>query len=158
MLNYIHGDIVKQRADIIVNASNGIGWMGGLFGRFIKLNGVAESIHYFDPRIEKEAKRACKKRFMKPGEVFITSSGKLECNQVFHAVTMYLPGTRSSLKSVEKCIQNIIKKAEECGAKSIILPFLGCGTGGLKKEQVNELYRTYFNAYEGITFHIIDKK
>ncbi|MEY8742821.1 macro domain-containing protein [Bacillales bacterium AN1005] len=158
MLNYIHGDIVKQRADVIVNASNGLGWMGGILGRFIKLKGVAESIHHFDPKIEKEAKRACKNRLMKPGEVFITSSGKLDCNHIFHAVTMYLPGTRSSLKSVEKCIQNIIKNAELSGAKSIILPFLGCGTGGLKKEQVNELYNTYFSSHEGITFYVVDNK
>jgi len=40
------GDISDAEAEIIVNAANRIGFMGGWIGRIYKTKGVAESIHY----------------------------------------------------------------------------------------------------------------
>ncbi|MCM3032876.1 macro domain-containing protein [Niallia sp. MER 6] len=156
MITFIDGNIANVKADVIVNASNGIGYMGGLIGRFIKLKGVAESIHYVDHSIEKEAKRICRKNLIKPGDVFVTNSGQLPCNYIFHAVTMFLPGTWSSIKSIETCILNIIKLGEEYKVETIAIPYLGCGTGSLKKEQLNNLYEFYFKKHDSITFMIID--
>lgn len=59
----INQDITRVKADILVNESNGIGFMGGLIGKYIKTKGVAEAIHYATKgAVEKEAKRACKKK------------------------------------------------------------------------------------------------
>ena len=47
MIQYIHNeDIAYADVNIIINASNGIGWMGGTEGIERKLKGVAESIHF----------------------------------------------------------------------------------------------------------------
>lgn len=42
----VNNDICKIKCDTVINESNGIGYMGGLLGRCIKLRGVAESINY----------------------------------------------------------------------------------------------------------------
>lgn len=58
MLTFVKDkDIALSSADAIVNASNGIGYMGGERGIIIRGNGVAESIHYISiGRVEELSK------------------------------------------------------------------------------------------------------
>ena len=61
---------------------------------------------------------------------------------------MMLPGCRTSKKTIEKLLPRIMELAEEKGAESVALPYLGCGIGGLKKEKVREIYENYFSTYK----------
>ncbi|MCE4051666.1 macro domain-containing protein [Bacillus sp. Au-Bac7] len=157
MIQFLETDIVKVEADVIVNASNAIGYMGGFVGRWIKLKGVAESIHYVDSSIEMAAKKTCRSREVKEGHVFLTEAGKLKCKYIFHAVTMENPGQNSSLEVVEKCIKQIISFAEDYHFTTIAVPYLGCGTGRVDKGKVRELYEYHFKNHPEITFLIVDK-
>lgn len=153
MIQYLDGDITKLQADLLVNASNGIGYMGGLLGRFIKLNGVAESIHYIDHRIEKEAKKVCKDRKRYAGDIFWTSSGKLGYERgIIHAVTMDKPGQSSELPDISKCIENLVKYCRENKIRSIVLPILGSGVGGLNKDEVLGEYVRYLLDEEAVYY------
>ena len=82
MLKTIVGDITKANTDVIVNASNGIGFMGGIIGKHIKCEGVAESIHYETKGIvEKECKQKIKIHKFIPA--IITGVGHLKAKKVF---------------------------------------------------------------------------
>lgn len=149
----IKEDISKIKADIIVNASNGIGYMGGITGRFIKLTGVAESIHYTTKGIvEREAKKASKKskyspRYLcghKPGEIFVTGAGNLDATHIIHAVTMRFPGMITNIEVIKVLLPKIILKAYELKAKSLAIPLLGTGTGRIEKDKVLILYEDFF--------------
>lgn len=157
MIRYLATDIEKVEADVIVNASNGIGYMGGFLGRWIKLKGVAESIHYLDSNIEVAAKKLCRTRKIREGDVFLTEAGKLKCKYIFHAVTMEKPGRDSSLEIVEKCIKKVLSLAEDYQFKTIAIPYLGCGTGRVDKRKVRELYEYHLQNHPSITFLIVDK-
>lgn len=142
-------DITSVQADIIVNASNGIGYMGGWIGRLIQCKGVAESIHYATRGcVEKEAKLAAKKTRWLPrylyghraGEIFVTGAANLPASWIIHAVTMPYPGMSTRLTIVEQLLPKIIGKAIELNAGSIALPLLGTGTGRLRKQEVINLY------------------
>lgn len=138
-------DIVTGKADVIVNAANATGWMGGFLGRFILFKGVAEALHYATKgSLEKEAKRIAKTTKAKAGDVFVTESRKpLNSVFVFHACTMDQRGQKSSLEVVERCVIRIDELCQELAVKSIILPYLGCGTGGLNTADVLKLYRKH---------------
>ncbi|ARC83189.1 phosphatase [Clostridium argentinense] len=149
----VKGNITDLKADIIVNASNGIGYMGGTIGRFFQLNGVAESIHYVtEGKVEKEAKIAAKKnkylpRFLcghKPGEIFITGAGNLNASYIVHAVTMHYPGMSANIDIVKILLPKILFKSRELNAKSLVLPLLGTGTGRIPKNEIIKLYEDFF--------------
>lgn len=157
-LTYVYGDIVKSDHDIVVNAANGIGWMGGFLTRHFKFKGVSESINYATKGM---AAREMHKNYKirKPGSVYFTQGHGVGKIGIIHAVTMLLPGTRSSEDTIRKLVPEIVRLAEETGAKSIALPYLGAGTGGLKKERVKNIYEDYFINYSGeIKVYVFDFK
>lgn len=155
----VNCDITKTKADIIVNASNGIGYMGGLTGIHTKLKGVAESIHFETKGVvEKEAKIACRKsnflpRYLcghKAGEIFVTGAGRLDSKFIIHAVTMRYPGMITNINVVKELLPKIISKTHELNGKTIEIPLLGTGTGRLSKDDVLNLYIEFFSNIEDI--------
>lgn len=150
----VNKEITDIQADVIINASNGIGYMGGIISRFIKVKGVAEAINYVTKgEVEKAAQKVCKRKkylpryfcAFKPGEIFITSAANLQSKYIIHAVTMRFPGMVSNINVIEKLLPKIITKAYELNAKSLAIPLLGCGTGKVSKKEVLNLYEKYFN-------------
>lgn len=162
----INGDITKIKADVIVNASNGVGFMGGLIGRFVLLPGVAEAIHYETKgKVEKEAKRASSRvkylpRILsghKKGEIFITSAGSLDAGTIIHAVTMNYPGMNTNIKVVSELLPKIINKAYELEANSIAIPLLGAGVGRIPEDEVFKLYDEFFSNIDDLEIIIVRK-
>ena len=94
----IQGEIAQAQADIIVNAANGCGWMGGKRCQSELHQGVSEHINYYTKgAVEKEALISARKYphisswicGYKAGDFFTTSSGGLTCKQIIHAVSPY---------------------------------------------------------------------
>lgn len=141
----VNNDIAKIKADAIINASNGIGYMGGFIGRYIKLNGVAESLHYASNGfIEKAAKKQCSLNSYNPGDIFVTTADKLNTKYIIHAVTMKKPGSKSDINIVKTLLPKIIEKACDLNVKSIAIPLLGTGTGKVNKNNVLDIYKKVF--------------
>ncbi|WPS85620.1 macro domain-containing protein (plasmid) [Brevibacillus halotolerans] len=163
MIKITYGDITNAKADIIVNAANGIGFMGGMIGRFIKLPGVAESIHFVTKgNVEKEAKIAAKKAKWIPrilcghraGEVYVTRGDCLSAKWIIHAVTMRYPGMKTCLSIVDSLLNKIIQEAKLLSATSIAIPLLGSGVGGIKEEEVLSLFNKRLSDVDGLHFEI----
>lgn len=153
-MEIIYGDICQVECDAIVNASNGIGYMGGKAGLRKRLPGVAESIHYITKgQVEEEAKavtRSISALGVAPGNVFVTSAPGLKCSHIIHAVTMRLPGTLSRMGTVVELLPKILEQARQLGAATIAIPLLGTGTGHLSQEKVLELYHNAFDDVQDI--------
>jgi O-acetyl-ADP-ribose deacetylase len=146
MIKFISDDITQVKAELIINAANGQGYMGGWIGKYLRLKGVAESIHYIDPSIEKQAKHICKSQYFTHGEIFHTTAGKLPFKQgIIHAITMNKPGQKSKIDIIEKCLKNITNYCQTNEIKTVAIPLLGCGTGRLPKQDVIELYKKYLD-------------
>ena len=61
----IHDDICNSECDIIVSAANGMGFMGGILGWYIKFSGVSENINYATKgKVEREATLKCLKHYL----------------------------------------------------------------------------------------------
>lgn len=163
-MEIVQGDITKINADVIVNAANGIGFMGGWVGRFIQLPGVAESIHYSTKgTVERDAKKKARKYRGVPsilsghnaGEVYVTGAGTLSANWIIHAVTMRYPGMKTSLNTVESLLPKIIREARLLNTRSLAIPLLGAGTGGLQTSDVLELYERMFSNIEEFDIRVV---
>ena len=154
MFKYIYDeDIAYSDVDLIINASNGIGWMGGKQGIKTKLKGVAESIHFASKgEVEKLAKSYCRKHNifgLKPTSTFITEAPNLKAKNIMHCVTMRYPGSKAKFKTIEFLINKMIAMLDIVNKQNTIIntiaiPFLGCGTGGIDKELVRKLYEEKF--------------
>ena len=141
------GNILSVESELLVNASNGIGWMGGFIGRWIPLSGVAESIHYKDNTIERHAKKEARRLKAKSGDIFHTTAGTLPFPKgILHAVTMKLPGQFSRIHFVESCLKNIVEYCEENAIKTVAIPLLGTGTGRLKELDILQLYEVILSS------------
>lgn len=140
-------DIAFSSADVIVNASNGIGFMGGKSGVKIRKKGVAESIHFVSRgSVENLAKEKCKKHSIfgfAPGSIFITSAPNLSTKYIIHAVTMRFPGSKSRINTIEKLLPKIIEAAENYNWNTVAIPLLGTGTGRLSYFSVYRIYQEY---------------
>lgn len=129
-------NIALTKAEGIVNAANGFGYMGGI--RCIRElhRGVAESLQYASHgEIEKLSREECKKHglFGYPkGSVFITNAPLLDAIGIIHAVTMKTPGSKARIKTIKKLVPEIIRAAEFLHLKTVAVPLLGTGTGGLQ--------------------------
>lgn len=143
-----YGDIALANADVIVNASNGCGYMGGKRCRKQLRRGVAESLNYHtNGKIEDESLRKAR-RFRKipawlfgvrAGGCFVTASHGLDCKCVFHAVTMRQPGSRANIKHIIEVLGHLHDFMTEHGYQNVAMPLLGSGTGGLSSDEVMQM-------------------
>ncbi|WP_422443561.1 macro domain-containing protein [Thermoanaerobacterium sp. DL9XJH110] len=142
------GDITKAEADVIVNAANGIGPMG---------DGVAYAIKKAGGKIiEDEAIKVCRETDPQPGDVYVTTAGKLKAKYVFHAVTMKYPAEPSSVEVVKKCLVSLLNKARQMSVKSMVIPALATGVGGVPKKDVAAAFKEIMGEVKDIDITVMD--
>ncbi len=156
MVVLYHSDIALAEADVIVNAANGCGWMGGSRCVSELHRGVAESLNFHTGgAIEKESLIKARKNpkisawiyGTKPGDIFVTESYGLDCKKVIHAVTMRYPGSASKYSYISEVIPKIFEYCHENGYRRIAIPALGCGTGGLHAMDTIRIIGNYARMY-----------
>jgi len=114
------GDITTITCDAIVNPANSFGYMGGGVAGAIKRVGGIE--------IEKEA---ISQAPIFVGSAVATSAGSLPCKFVIHAPTMKRPAMRIPVDNVSKATYAALKIGEKLKIKTIAIPGMGTGVGGV---------------------------
>lgn len=141
-------DIAISTANAIVNASNGMGYMGGKWAIKERRRGVAESIQYIsNGAVEKLAKAECRKHSIfgyPPGSIFVTSAPNMQADFIIHAVTMRTPGSKAKIKTIKKVVPYIVEISEQMQFRTVAVPMLGTGTGGLSPIDVYDIFAEYF--------------
>ncbi|RLG56656.1 MAG: macro domain-containing protein [Hadesarchaea archaeon] len=121
------GDLTKQVADAICNPANSLMYMGGGAAGALKRAGGEE--------IEREA---LKHAPVPVGTSVATSAGRLNARWVIHAPTMERPAMRTTSEKVYQATFSALKTADEVGAKSLVLPGMGTGVGGISPKTAAE--------------------
>ena len=147
----LKGDLTELDVDAIVNPANSLGYMGGGVAGAIKRKGGRE--------IEEEA---VKKSPIKVGSAVATTSGKLKCRYVIHAPTMERPAMRIGVDNVEKATRAAFELAKSMKLKSIALPGMGTGVGGVKEEDaaraMMNVAKDYIEYFDEIVFIDINER
>ncbi len=144
-------DITKLKVDAIVNPANSLGYMGGGLAGVIKRVG--------GEIIEKEV---LEKAPIPIGNSVITSGGKLQAKYVIHAPTMEKPAERTNPKNIKLALFSALKCAEKNKIKSLAIPGLGTGVGGVSpktaaKAMIEVIKKFQFKNIEKIFLVAIDE-
>ena len=131
------GDITNFSCDAIVNPANSYGFMGGGVAGAIKRIGGIE--------IEKEA---ISKAPIKVGSAIATTAGSLPCKYVIHAPTMKQPAMHIGVENVKLATKAALTLAENKNLKTIAIPGMGTGVGGVSYKAAAEAMTTIAKEFE----------
>jgi O-acetyl-ADP-ribose deacetylase len=133
------GDVTQVKADAVVNAANSLGQMGGGVAGAIRMAGGIE--------IEQEAKS---KAPIPVGEAIFTTAGTLPFKGIVHAPTMERPAERTTVDKVRAATLAALMCADSYGVKTLAIPGMGTGTGGVSMgaaaDAMVEILRNYETA------------
>jgi O-acetyl-ADP-ribose deacetylase (regulator of RNase III) len=138
MIELRQGDILKAEADALVNTVNCAGVMG---------RGIALQFKKAFPAAFKAYETICKRGELTPGKVLVHDLNRFE--QPFYVID--LPTKRhwrgkSRIEDIESGLVALIAEVRRLGIKSIALPPLGCGLGGLQWADVRPRIERAFQA------------
>lgn len=152
MIKAYKHDITKLRdINYICNSANAQGPMGAGVANAIRRAGGMD--------IQVEAINTCMKKKYNPGDIYITGSGRIKCDAIFHLIIMEYPGNKLgtlNLNVIKKCLNNLIKFCRKNNIKKIALPALGTGVGKLPKSKVAKIFVDILQPVDDIEFHVVD--
>jgi len=121
------GDITEEAVDAIVNAANSHLELGaGVAGAIREKGG---------PTIQAECDSIGP---IAVGDAAVTGAGKLRARFVIHAAGMP-PGGSASAEGVRASVRRSLELAAERGCRTIALPAVGAGIGGLAVQRCAEI-------------------
>jgi len=117
------GDLLKNDSEAIVNTVNCVGVMG---------KGIALQFKQRWPQNFKAYAAACERNEVKIGTMFICDLGKWEQPRfIINFPTKVHWRGDSKIEYIKEGLRDLISQADFLGIKSVALPPLGCGNGGL---------------------------
>lgn len=126
-ITVLRGDITDIEADAIVNASNTRLSLGA---------GVSGAIRSkAQPGLQDALTAIARRAQPKPGDVFVTDSfGLPKTRKILHT-----PTAAGQAEVIAKALKNCLLRAHDEGMRSLAIPALGAGTGGLGIQRFAEL-------------------
>ena len=128
----VHGDLLDQDVDVIVNAWNRniIPWWlllpQGVSGAIKRRGGTGPF------------KELAKHGPIPSGRAVLTSAGRLPFKAIIHVAGINMLW-RSSEWSIRQCVQNAMALAHEKGFHSIAFPLIGAGSGGFNQDRARAI-------------------
>jgi O-acetyl-ADP-ribose deacetylase (regulator of RNase III) len=136
MINYTHGNLLKAEADALVNTVNCIGFMG---------KGIALQFKQAFPDNFKAYEQACKVHEVRPGHMFIFPTGTMFTPRyIINFPTKRHWRGNSRIEDIESGLRALIDDVRKLNIKSIAVPPLGCGNGGLDWDMVRPMMERAF--------------
>lgn len=146
MIHYVDGNIFHSNAEALVNPVNCVGVMG---------KGLALTFRITYPEMYKAYADRCACRRMRIGEIHaykLPPGSKPIYILNFPTKLHWRDG--SQLVWIVKGLNDLCKRVEVLGVKSVALPRLGCGLGGLPWPRVKEIMEWKLSRVPGVEFYI----
>jgi O-acetyl-ADP-ribose deacetylase (regulator of RNase III) len=123
MIREERGNLLAADVDALVNTVNAVGVMG---------KGVALQFKQAFPDNYRAYERACKRGEVRLGRMFVFDTGRLAGPRyIVNFPTKKHWRSRSKLADIELGLEDLRNVIEERSIRSIAVPALGCGNGGL---------------------------
>ena len=131
MIEYKNGDILREDVEAIVNTVNCVGIMG---------RGLALQFKNKFPQNFKEYQLACTNKEVQLGKMFVHQTGQLiNPKYIINFPTKGHWKQNSKIEDISNGLDDLITIIEKYSIKSIAIPPLGSGLGGLDWNQVKKL-------------------
>jgi O-acetyl-ADP-ribose deacetylase (regulator of RNase III) len=142
MINLTQGDILKADAEALVNTVNCVGIMG---------RGVALQFKKAFPANFKAYELACKADQVQPGKMFVHDLNHLYNPRfIVNFPTKRHWKSQSRIEDIQSGLTDLITIIQQHNIRSIAIPPLGCGLGGLNWEDVKPLITEAFQAIPAV--------
>ena len=131
MIAYKSGDILAEEADALVNTVNCVGYMG---------RGIALQFKHAWPDNFRAYAAACRRKEVQPGRMFVFETGRLTPPRyIINFPTKRHWRGKARTEDIDAGLAALIEEVQRRGIRSVAVPPLGAGLGGLKWEQVRPL-------------------
>lgn len=138
MIELARGNLLEAEAEALVNTVNCIGHMG---------KGIALQFKQAFPANFKTYQAACRAGEVTPGKMLITDNGSLiSPRYIINFPTKRHWRGQSRLEDIATGLQTLVAEVQRLGIRSIAVPPLGCGLGGLDWSVVRPMIERAFSA------------
>jgi len=151
MIEITRGDLFKSKAEALVNTVNCVGVMG---------RGIALQFKKAFPDNFKEYKQVCDNKWLQPGKMFIHDTRTLSGEQryIINFPTKRHWKGKSKLEDIQVGLAALVEEVKRLKIKSIAVPPLGCGLGGLSWSVVRSEIEKAFEATPDVTVFLYEPK
>lgn len=148
MIRYTTGDILKAEAEALVNTVNCVGVMG---------RGIALQFKDEFPANYKAYAAACKREEVQPGRMFVFDTGELTLPRyIINFPTKRHWRGKSRIEDIHSGLAALVDEVRTRGVRSIAIPPLGSGLGGLDWAEVRPLIANAFTVLPDVDVQIFE--
>ncbi|KEQ19355.1 type II toxin-antitoxin system antitoxin DNA ADP-ribosyl glycohydrolase DarG [Endozoicomonas numazuensis] len=150
MIKLTQGNLLRANAEALVNTVNCVGYMG---------KGIALQFKKAFPENFTAYHQACKKQLVVPGSMFVYEYGDM----IQRRVIINFPTKRhwrnpSRMEDVESGLLALVEEVKARNIKSIAIPPLGCGLGGLNWSEVKPRIEAAFSELPDVEVLLYEPK
>lgn len=148
MITFTQGNLLEADVEAVVNTVNTVGIMG---------KGIALMFKEMFPKNFEAYARACAADEVRIGKMFVTESAELfGPHWIINFPTKTHWRVKTKLEWVEQGLQDLVYVIRQKGIRSIAIPPLGCGNGGLDWHDVKPLIATALEGLEDVDVIIFE--
>ena len=147
-MKYIIGNLLEANEQALVNTVNTVGVMG---------KGIALQFKERFPMNFKIYKSACKNGEVKVGHLLVVKENTMQGEKIiinFPTKTEWFK--KSQYDYIEEGLKDLVRVIDEYNIKSIAIPPLGCGNGGLKWDRVKQLINQYLGSLSNVEITVFE--
>ena len=142
MLELTRGDILKADAEALVNTVNCVGVMG---------RGIALQFRKAFPENFKAYKSACDKKQIYPGKIFVFDLNRFQNPRyIINFPTKRHWKGKSKIEDIESGLEALVEEISKLNIRSVAIPPLGCGLGGLDWKLVKQIIERVFHSLPNV--------
>lgn len=148
MIESRRGNVLEAEAEAIVNTVNCVGVMG---------KGVALLVKQRYPCVFHEYQRACRAREVRPGQMLTVPTGRAGMQRfVINFPTKRHWQAMSRIEDIRAGLPALVQEIRRLGIRSVAVPALGCGNGGLEWMRVKPLIESALADLPDVTFYLYE--
>jgi len=147
MIRLKQGDILQADAEALVNTVNTQGVMG---------KGLAFAFKQRFPENYRFYREQCKAGNVQIGKVLIFPTHQLQPQYIINFPTKRHWRERSRLEYIQAGLEDLVRVVQEQGIRSIAIPPLGCGQGGLDWVTVRRVIEEAFEPYPDVEVQLYE--
>ncbi len=143
------GDLLKAEVEALVNTVNLQGVMG---------KGIALQFKKAFPENYKVYRKACKDGELQLGRMFIHQLGMLSPKFIINFPTKDHWKSKSRLSDIDAGLQDLALQVKRFKIRSVAVPPLGCGLGGLDWAEVKPLIEQHLDSLDDVRVVLFEPK
>jgi len=147
-MKIIKGNLLDAKTEAYVNTVNTVGVMG---------KGIALQFKEAFPVNFKVYQDACKNKELHTGKLLVVKEPTLNGDKIiinFPTKTEWFK--KSQYSFIEEGLNDLVRVIKEYNIKSIAIPPLGCGNGGLKWEKVRKMIEDHLSQFTEVDIQLYE--